>query len=218
MAYSKYDKQPERSGLYELMAASEVGILQKGVRRYLFTRNYERSLRLHKAIGTPVMRKVIMGTVGRVIKPFTGGNYRLNKHLGKMESAANFAVRGSVFNEAWHTLVAVPQITELMSEVASGNPDIATFNTAALAINLGCVAVQRYNRARISAYLDRQLQKGKEFDPAYKNWLGIDYRAQHTSNETEESIGGADELWLSNIDMYQPQNSEYSSHYVTGRT
>lgn len=171
-------------GLYEVMSNSDTGPVRRVIRRYLFTSNPERSVQIHKAIGTPILRKVIMGTVGRAIKPFSGGNYRLNERKGKMEAMANFAVHGSVFNEAWHTAVAIPQVTRFIGEIASGSPDIVTSSSMFMLLNLGCVAVQRYNRARIAGVLDRQLQAGREFEPGYTNWLGIDARAQQTAQDT----------------------------------
>ena len=57
-----------------------------------------------------------------------------------------------------------------------------------LTINLGLVAVQRYNRARVAHIIDRGLRHGQYPDASYKNWLHLDgSTAEHFVLEQPQS-------------------------------
>jgi hypothetical protein len=158
------------------MNNAEAGLLKRAATRYLVPKNHEASIRRHELVGTHLFRKLIMSTVGRIVPAYSGGNYRLNGRQGKLESANNFAFKGSVFNELVHAVQVPINAIDVMHDVADGNINSIS-NVAALAINVGCVAVQRYNRARMVGVVDRAVQRGREFDPDYRSWTGIDNRA-----------------------------------------
>ncbi len=178
MIVSTYSSSAEqaRPTYADLMHHAEAGFIKKAATRYLVPKNHEASIRRHELVGTHLFRKLIMGTVGRIIPAYSGGNYRLNRRVGKIEAANNFAFKGSVFNELVHTIPLPTQAMDFMHDIADGGIDNIT-NTVTLAINIGCVAVQRYNRARMVGVVDRSLQRGREFRPSYQSWTGIDNRA-----------------------------------------
>lgn len=168
----------ERPNIYELEKNAEANIVKRGLARYLITQNYERSLKWHQRLGTPIVRKLVMGTVGRLSHSGSGGNYRLDDSRSRIEAATNFAVRGSVFNEAVHTVVAMPASVEVANAVLEGRYGTGVAVNAGLAgFNLALVALQRYNRARMVKRVDEELQSGATFREGYENWLGIDHRA-----------------------------------------
>jgi hypothetical protein len=105
---------------YDLQDNAEAGFIKRSIGRYFFTRNYERSIRIHRAIGSPLVRKVVMGTVGRISQPGSGGSYRLDHSRSRLESAVNFSVRGSVFNEVVHTFGALPSAVDAAYKLATG--------------------------------------------------------------------------------------------------
>lgn len=160
----------------ELRRNAKAGIVKRAITRYLFPKNHEASVKRHRIVGSPIYRKIIMGTVGRGAS-FSATNYGLNVKKGKMESTMDHAVSNSVFNETVHMTGVVAGLHLLAGEVMAGKFDITDPIGIPLVVNLGCVAVQRYNRARIMGVIDRSLQRGREFDENYTNWLGLDARA-----------------------------------------
>lgn len=175
----------ERPTFRDLECNAEAGIVRRGIARYLFTNNPDRSIKMHRMLGTPVVRSVVMNTVGRISEPGSGGNYRTDHSRGRLEAAVNFAVRGSVFNEAVHTVVAAPAATEVIMGAADGKfGPVWVTNAIAAGLNLSLVALQRYNRARMIKRAEEQLEDGHQFRPDYKNWLGIDARAVENYHDT----------------------------------
>lgn len=175
--YESDDSEIAHTSFNDVLDSKNVGIIRRGIRRYLFSRNPERSIKMHEALGIPIVRKVVMGTVGRIVPAYSGFNYRLNgRRDSKLDSVAGFAVGGSVFNEVVHTYAAAAGAKTLASEFLEGNFHL-DYRVGMLAGNLALVALQRYNRARTTKVMDNALQRGREFSPFYKNWLGIDNRA-----------------------------------------
>ena len=182
--------EAERPTFYDLQKNAEAGIVRRAFARYFTTRNYERSIRRHERLGTPIVRKIVMGTVGRGAKPGGGGNYRLDNTRSRIEAATNFAYRGSVFNEAVHTLAILPigsDMTNAIMEQRYGPGTIV--NVGAAALNLSLVALQRYNRARMIKRSDEELQAGATYRPGYRSWTGIDCRAVDNYTETLQPMG-----------------------------
>ena len=168
----------ERPNFYELEKNAEAGIVKRGLARYLITQNYERSLKWHQRLGSPIVRKLVMGTVGRISTSGSGSNYRLDDSRSKIESATNFAFRGSVINEVVHTAAAMPASIEVANSIIEGRYGTGTLtNAGAAGFNLALVALQRYNRARMIKRVDEELRSGATFRPSYENYLGIDARA-----------------------------------------
>jgi len=172
----------ERPTFQELEQNAEAGVVRRGIARYLITQNPERSIKMHTMLGTPLVRKAVMGTVGRIFPSGNGGNYRLDRNKSRIEAANNFALNGSVANEGLHTGAVMQQGYELVSHLI-GHGDVA-FNSTAIGINLALIALQRYNRARMVKRVDEELSEGNQFRPDYKNWLGIDARAVENYRET----------------------------------
>lgn len=178
----------ERPDFNDLLDNAEAGSIRRGIAGYLFTHNPERSLQVHRAIGSPIVRKVVMGTVGRLVSGSgQGGNYRLDHSRSRIESATNFAVRGSVVNEIVHTVTAIPLSVEVVGSIAENSYDTSTAINAAFAgLNWALVALQRYNRARMVQRVNEELAEGNGFRSSYENWLGIDARAVENFKDTRE--------------------------------
>jgi hypothetical protein len=187
-----------RPNFYDLQDNAEAGIVRRGIARYLFTRNYERSIKVHRMIGSPIMRKIVMGTVGRLnSKSGEGGNYRLDHSKSRIEAATNFAINGSVFNEAVHTVAALPASVDIAVSVAEGRYG-SSFgaNVAGAGFNWALVALQRYNRARMIKRVDEELSEGAIYQPRYRNWLGIDGRAvENYVNDAKQSSAAEPLPW-----------------------
>jgi hypothetical protein len=163
---------------YDLQDHAESNLLKKGIARYLIPRNYEKSIRRHQALGSPIVRKVVMGTIGRITTSGQGGNYRLDSRRSPIEASANFAFRGSVFNEAVHTIGALPSSFLVAEKIIEGKgATISAISVAGIGLNLALVALQRYNRARMIQNVDTELSSGHVFREGYENYLGIDGRA-----------------------------------------
>jgi hypothetical protein len=170
--------EAQKPSFHDLQKSAETSVVGKAVARYLIPRNPDKSILRHERLGTPVVRKVVMGTVGRLGRSGSGGNYRLDNSRSRIEAATNFAFRGSVFNEAVHTIFAAPATVSVAMNIAENHYSPSTaINVAGAGVNLALVALQRYNRARMVKFVDGELKRGKEYKPAYKNWLGIDARA-----------------------------------------
>lgn len=165
----------ERPTFNDLQNNAEAGVVKRGIGRYLFSRNPERSVKMYTYMGMPLLRKAIMGTYGRLMPRSGGSNYRTNPNKTMIERSTRFAVGGSVFNEGVHTVGAIWHIPALIDNIAEGHsPTVSAFKVG---INTALVGLQRYNRARMTQRIDEELEAGRTFDPDYKNWLGIDGRA-----------------------------------------
>ena len=163
---------------YDLQEHSEASCFKKGIARYLIPRNYEKSIQRHKALGSPIIRKVVMNTAGRLTKPGQGGNYRLDSRRSPIEASANFAFRGSVYNEVIHTIGALPSSIVLADGLIEGRGTaVSIISIFGVGANLALVALQRYNRARMIQNVNSELKLGHVFREGYENYLGIDSRA-----------------------------------------
>lgn len=165
--------------VYDLQDHAEASLLKRGIARYLIPRNYEKSIKRHQALGSPVVRKLVMNTVGRLSRTGQGFNYRLDYRKSRIEASMNFALKGSVFNEVVHTVGAIPSALVLGDTLLAGSRGVAApaIALAGIATNLSLVALQRYNRARMIKTVDAELQNGYIFRDDYRNYLGIDARA-----------------------------------------
>jgi hypothetical protein len=192
--WDQYQERPldipeaERPDFNDLQENAEAGLIKRGISRYLFTRNPERSLKVHRAIGSPMIRKVFIGTVGRSVSRSSGrDNYWLDHSRSKIESATNFSVNGSAFNEVVHTVCAMPASVDVATSIAEGRYGISTAVNAGLAgFSYALVALQRYNRARMVQRVNEELAAGNGFRSSYENWLGIDARAVENYRQTLE--------------------------------
>lgn len=196
----------ERPGFYDLQRHAEASFVKRALTRYFTTRNYERSIKWHTRLGTPVVRKVVMGTVGRLnSRPGGGGNYRLDHSKSRIEAATNFAYRGSVYNEAVHTVAAMPAAAVVLANVAESRFEGGfVANTAVVTFNLALVALQRYNRARMIKRVNEELKGGSTYDPYYENWAGIDSRAvdnyEASLIEADSSVQQSNSMFGSVVD------------------
>jgi hypothetical protein len=168
-------------GFYDLYDAAEISWPLRVARRYFVPKNYERSLKIHEALGSKVLRGIVMKTAGRLRRERSESNYHIGNHGNALDRTANFAFKGSVFNEVVHGVLGAPAaMTSLSAILNEGlNPAVAIGTIPAM-LNLGLVAVQRYNRARMIEFMDESLQSGETFTPGYHNWAGTDDRS-HTN-------------------------------------
>ncbi|MEO8105300.1 MAG: hypothetical protein ABI602_03095 [Candidatus Saccharibacteria bacterium] len=193
-SYIKCDSSPEkpiegRPSFQDLETYAEAGIVKRGIARYLFTRNPERSIKMHTYLGAPLLRKAIMGTYGRFMARNGSNNYRLDATKSKIEAATRFAVGGSVFNEAVHTMAASQQAYFLVNNIAEGrNPSGSVIG---IGLNVALVGLQRYNRARMVLRVEEELQTGTQFSSSYKNWLGIDARAEENYRAAQTDMASS---------------------------
>ncbi|OLT04521.1 hypothetical protein BJF90_22045 [Pseudonocardia sp. CNS-004] len=164
--------------VHQLLRSTRSGRLRGALLRYLIPRDAHASVRRHERFGSPLVCKVVMGTVGRMTRAGEGTNYRLDGSRPPLEAVTGFAVRGSVINELIHLAAAVYTVLPVIAGLAAGRFG-ATFviNAVAVAVNVALVALQRYNRARMVRAADRFLAAGHGYRAGYRNWAGLDRRA-----------------------------------------
>lgn len=182
----EYREPHEFPTFHELQDNAQSGLLRRATARYLIPRNYDRSIRRHERLGTPIIRKVVLFAMGRY-KPevLTHSNYALDKERGRLESSVDFALRGSVRNERIHMqglgmeAVAMGAFLDLGLTGGEGVSAIigASLCAGVMAVHGELVALQRYNRARLIKRADEELAQGAQFSPGYTNEFGIDERA-----------------------------------------
>jgi serine/threonine protein phosphatase PrpC len=184
----------------DLLRFSPAGPMQRLLARYLTPRDPAPAARFWARLGAPLMRRVIMGTIGRITRPGQGGNYRMHSRQAPLEALTRFALGGSAFNEAVHTFGAIWCGVSLFSETAlsvlgTGNAGQFRGHLVLLALagvlNVWLVAVQRYNRARAIRLVNALLARGRTFNPSYRNWAGLDLRAMLNlaGNQSHPAVG-----------------------------
>ena len=174
----------------ELLRYAHGGLLRRGVARYLIPRNFEASLRRHNRFGTPIIRALVMGTIGRKETSEQSG-YRLRKTLPPLDAATDFALRGSAINEATHlSFSAFNGIAVGLGVHFTGSHLMELFLLSYLTMTSSLdamgIAVQRYNRVRLLTYVDKKLKRDAEFTPDYRNWFGLDSTALNCYRGTAE--------------------------------
>lgn len=165
----------ERPTFNDLLDNTEAGVTQRGISRYLFSRNPDRSVKMYTYLGMPMVRTVVMGSLGRLIPRSANSNYRTDPRKTIIEGSTRFAIGGSVFNEGVHSAVATYYVYNTISAINGGeNP---FFDVTFLCANTALVGLQRYNRSRMVQRINQELAAGNTYDTDYGNWLGIDRRA-----------------------------------------
>lgn len=177
--YDRLEDSPlsERPDFNDIMDNTEVGVFKRGLTRYLFSRNPERTEKTHKIFGASIVRTAIMSTYGRLLPRYPYSNYRTDRDKTRVEGSTRFAVGGSVVNEGLHTGAALHQSYELLQDFAAGQS--FSVHAVAFGINTAFVSLQRYNRARMVQRVNEEFQNGNGFDYSYTNWLGLDSVAMH---------------------------------------
>jgi len=173
----------------ELLKQSRKNFIKRALGHYLFPRNPNLSVKIYRALGVPIIRKAVMGTAGKAswLRGHNGNNYRLDTDdYGRMTAEMDFAAKASVFNEAVHTAATIQVLPVLIDSLidldkidvaTTGNFASASANFALFAFNAALVALQRYNRARMTVSINKSLEEGERFDEGYRNWLGLDNTA-----------------------------------------
>jgi 8-oxo-dGTP pyrophosphatase MutT (NUDIX family) len=190
------DRDPARPGaapsLHQLVRFAGPGWLRAAALRYLIPRDPDAAVRRHERLGTPLVRKLVMGTFGRIVRSKYGTNYTLNEQLRPLEAATEFALYGSVFNEVLHLYLAVDLFLDVIGGVWSGtfDGDVISQSTALVA-NLALVALQRYSRARMVRAANGFLARGRGYRDGYRNWAGLDQRAVDRYYDSIEHGGDA---------------------------
>ena len=176
----------------DLMEYSEASVARRALTRYFFTRNPEKTIQRHEKLGTPLIRQLVMGTVGRLFPRNHQGwsNYRLDKTKRPIDAAMRFAVSGSVFNEVIHTAAAAHNIAVIASDVMTSVhrlEGLASSTPGFFALNVALVALQRYNRARMLKRVNDELAAGESLGYGDRNWTGVDYRAEVAFDSSRNS-------------------------------
>ena len=143
--------------------------------RYLIPRDLDASVRRHERIGTPLVRKLLMGTIGRPSRLGNSG-YRLDRNRAPLEAVTDFAANVSA--EVIHIVTAFYWAGIVVAEALAGQfgPTIVIGVVAGL-VDVALVALQRYNRARLLRAADLLLARGQGYRSGYRNWIGLDQRA-----------------------------------------
>ncbi len=177
---SFFDPQDPHPGFYEVYDKSELSLPKRIARRYFITNNYERSIKIHERLGTKVLRSIVMNTVGRFRTETHPSNYHIGERGNPLDRAAKFAFKGSVFNEVVHGAIGYPAALFTAMDWMENGPQLSVSAVNAT-FNLGLVAVQRYNRARMIGYLDHALHTGRGFTPEYQSWTDVDASSLETA-------------------------------------
>ena len=109
-----------------------------------------RNGKIYEALGVKYVQKLVMGTVGKLLRKLgadeDAGNYFIGK-IPNLEALRTFEA-GTRLNE----LIHAPQIAwnsyELAKDLGDGNHGGAIFRGAFLLLNTSLTMLQRYNRAR----------------------------------------------------------------------
>ena len=182
------DSDHDTPTVSELMKHTNKGLGKRALTRLLFTTNPERSVRIHERLGTPIIRKVVMGTAGRVVPRVEGleSNYHLNTKKSKIDAAISFATKGSVYNETIHGVLAVMAGSLAVNNYLADLDTSAHINMGSFGFNMALVALQRYNRARMLNRVNEELANGETFSFEAENWTGVDASAVDNFEEARD--------------------------------
>lgn len=177
-----------------------VGRMRRLLNRYFIPENTKASVERHRAIGSPLIRKLVMQTVGRSERRTP--HYRLPRG-SQLEAITDFAMRQTVFNESVHSASFVVNCGFVTLNVYTGGNVGLYVNTAAAALDISLVALQRYNRARCIESANALMRRGTSFNRWYRSSSGIDYRAQ----EQYQDQLTAEQKYMSDdkVDTVMPQ-------------
>lgn len=199
-----YDPEDPQPGFYDVYANSDLPWTKRLARRLLITGNYERSIRLHKALGTRLVGALVMNTVGRLRKETYNSNYHLGEEGSPLDRAAKYAFKGSVFNEVVHGAFGYPAAIVATADWIENGPNFSPSLVSAV-MNLGLVALQRYNRARMIQYIDHALREGRGFSPEYQSWTDVDASSLATAR-AEMRADRQDDSLPPNFQYHPPTN------------
>lgn len=191
--------EAKRPTFQDLQDNAKTTVFRHALARYLIPKNYERSIRRHERLGTPIVRKVVMATTGKDrAAPHFDSNYRLNRSRNPLERSVHYALYGSVYNEKVHTLGALALEAGAACDFYNGGAVYNTVGVAATVLALGTqatlVALQRYNRARMIKRANEELANGATFSPGYRNSFGIDETAYTAYLEQRDKLEVTQEL------------------------
>lgn len=131
---------------------------------------------VYNLLGVGIFRFVLMNTIGLVGK---GSSRQTNYRIGErtMNNLLTFTTNQTMFNEGVHTIAGLPAFITLFVLLINGHgyQDIGTTILVATFINLYCVLLQRYNRAKLVLLIEQRLNEGDRPDYNYSNWLGLDF-------------------------------------------
>ncbi len=145
-----------------------VGTGKRSVKRFVdwyFTpKSWERwrKGKVYKLAGVNVARKILMGTVGKLLKITGKGNRPSNYFIGSRKSNEDIKeyIRGTRFNETVHGLIGVPMSLLGFLESAKkifSEPDTNSIIISVLFLsNTYLIMMQRYNRARCYDVLEHR--------------------------------------------------------------
>ncbi len=133
-------------------------------------------------LGVGVFKYVLMNTIGRVGRY---SQYQTNYHIGRMNmnNLLKFATNQTMFNEGWHIFAfVVTNLPYIWRAFATGDTSgwFFWFVMGFGLLNIYCVLLQRYNRARLVLAIERLASKGYYPDEQYSNWLALDIPIKET--------------------------------------
>jgi hypothetical protein len=177
---SEYDTPPT---FHDLAGYTDAGPIRRLWNRYLIPNDPDASIRRHHMLGTPLVRKAIMGTLGR---NKNRDHYRLSVG-NKLDAVASFALEQTVYNESMHSFGVAAQCGLATVNAYTGSWAGVAINAVCGLAEASVVAVQRYNRARCIKAANIMLQQGVTFSAGYSNKAGIDWWAHYDYQRDAES-------------------------------
>lgn len=133
---------------------------------------------IYTILGVGVFRFIVMNTVAKWRKDDPGRqtNYRIGQKT--TNNILTFITDQTLFNEVIHAVVTLPSLPTMISLpiwIGSIPWFLTTAYIVVFLINLYCVFLQRYNRARLALWIVERVNDGDLPDDSYKNWLAFDF-------------------------------------------
>ncbi|PIP85583.1 hypothetical protein COY48_01705 [Candidatus Collierbacteria bacterium CG_4_10_14_0_8_um_filter_43_86] len=152
-------------------------LLQRVLKFWIIPRFPHLEVAVYILLGVGLFRLLLMKTIGRL---GAWSRYQTNYHIGRltMNNLLTFVTNQTMFNEIVHIVAFLPSFFFLTALWWAGMPVFVTTNLFVIviaAINLYCIMLQRYNRARLVVLIEDKLNTGHLPDSSYKNWLALDF-------------------------------------------
>ncbi|KKT39063.1 MAG: hypothetical protein UW26_C0008G0005 [Candidatus Collierbacteria bacterium GW2011_GWF1_44_12] len=171
---------------YKVIFGTHKGnLIQRLLKFWIMPRMPRLEILVYTLLGVGIFKRVLMNTIGRIDKY---SSHQTNYNIGKLnlKNLLTFATSQTMFNEGWHLFAFLAtNLPYLITWWNDGRPLSATtvFFLVLSVINIYCVMLQRYNRARICLVVERLVSKGHTVDSSYRNWLALDLPDPVDENE-----------------------------------
>jgi len=173
---------------YKVIFGSHKGnIFQRLLKFWIIPRSPRLAIFVYTLLGVEIFKKVLMSTFGRLGR---NSMYQTNYRLGKrnLKNLLTFATSQTMFNESWHLFAFFTTNLPFLIDWWNTGHLMSGYVVVILiisVINIYCVMLQRYNRARICLVIERLVSKGHTVDGSYRNWLALDLPESAYSDEYE---------------------------------